>query len=873
MDLGKLRSLGKVIEDEDDHDFVLYAGNHAAIVKIQGHLDSNPPHSVVVTGHSGVGKYAAIRIALDTLIMDGWVVLVASSTDIASDTKFVGELEQAVLTLGAHASVKNKVVWYCPDLLASLTAGAGMNAPERTVFNLVLPYLVSGEVCMVSDVDQKAWSDVLRLRPNLRSVFRSISLDEPTVDQCVDLIESVQLHANSTAVDRDMARLITLSALQFLSYRKLPGSAMQILDDILDTLKRPGRREKRVRREDVYKSLTDMTGLPELFLNDAKRLDIAELKQVFNNRIKGQPSAVDSIIERLAMMKAGLTDPDRPIGVLLFAGPTGTGKTEVAKVLGEYLFGTADRVIRIDMSELVGHQGLARIIGSADSSMPVDSLVQQVSAQPFSVVLLDEIEKSVPAVWDLFLQVFDDGRLSGVNGNVADFRHTIIIMTSNAGVSTHQRRSPGFTSGEDQFGELHVREALKEVFRPEFINRFDRVVVFRPLSRSAMREILVKDLSRTLQRRGFRDRPWAIEFEDSAVNFLLEHGFTTDMGARPLRRAIEQHVLAPMALTIASGKFPDGDQFLFIRSNGRRITAEFVDLEADSGWVTVPTEQAFGSTDLREILRSARGDASEASYLVQQFDAISKKLDLTGLQEQKAELLSETEDPDFWDSARRVTVWDMIAQLDRIEAGFQSAESVAQRVRARLPKGASGRALVESLATQLYVLKAGLEDLRAGVDQHVWLIIDSLPREGGNQRRSDWPEQLARMYERWAMKRNITAKRVFFDQGNGQGNGNSSQPIGLAFSGLGVHQFLKGESGLHILEVSDGDRKPDRSAAWVSFLTEPESFSSRRAGTESGRTTRRYSSVGSPLVRDHRGWSTGRLDAVLDGNFDLYGER
>ena len=248
------------------------------------------------------------------------------------------------------------------------------------------------------------------------------------------------------------------------------------------------------------------------------------MRSYFSARVIGQDEAVDAIVDRIAMLKAGLNDPGKPIGVFLFAGPTGTGKTELAKTLAEFLFGSQDRMIRLDMSEFQTPESTAKILGSGDTANPTDSLITLVRKQPFSVVLLDEFEKAHANVWDLFLQVFDDGRLTDQLGQVADFRHCIIILTSNLGATGHRSSGLGFSPGADAYSADQVLRTVGQTFRPEFQNRLDKVIVFRPLSRELMRDILKKELSRVLDRRGFKDREWAVEWEASALEFLLEQG-------------------------------------------------------------------------------------------------------------------------------------------------------------------------------------------------------------------------------------------------------------------------------------------------------------------------------------------------------------
>ena len=234
--------------------------------------------------------------------------------------------------------------------------------------------------------------------------------------------------------------------------------------------------------------------------------------------------------------------------MFLFAGPTGTGKTELAKAVSEFLFGSVERMIRLDMSEFQTHEAISKILGqSSASAIEADSLISRVRKQPFSVVLLDEFEKSHSNIWDLFLQAFDEGRLTDAMGQVADLRHCLIILTSNLGATAHRSMGLGFAPQADEFSKDQVLRAISLTYRPEFRNRLDKIIVFQPLTRDLMRGILKKELAALLERRGLKDRAWAIEWESSALEFLLEKGFSPEMGARPLKRAIDQYLVAPLA--------------------------------------------------------------------------------------------------------------------------------------------------------------------------------------------------------------------------------------------------------------------------------------------------------------------------------------
>jgi ATP-dependent Clp protease ATP-binding subunit ClpC len=418
--------------------------------------------------------------------------------------------------------------------------------------------------------------------------------------------------AESTALTVEEGALQSVLHLshQYLGSNQLPGTTLDLLKRSANHVLGAG--GSRVTADNVLETLSQMSGLPRSILDDNQRLDLATVRDFFGARVIGQDEAVTAIVDRIAMLKAGLVDPGRPIGVFLFAGPTGTGKTELAKTLAAYLFGSADRMSRLDMSEFQTAESTVKILGTG--SAEADSLAERIRRQPFSVVLLDEFEKAHPNAWDLFLQVFDDGRLTDAYGRAVDFRHTIIILTTNLGATTHQA-SIGFARSAADYSEEQILQAVGRTFRPEFVNRLDRIVVFRPLSRDFMRKILEKELAEVLERRGLRHRDWAVEWEDSAIAFLLDKGFSPDMGARPLRRAIDQHLLAPLAATMVEHKYPAGDQFLFVRSDGESIEVEFVDPDADTPAVAPLAAEPDSQSSLPQAILRASGEPQERKAL------------------------------------------------------------------------------------------------------------------------------------------------------------------------------------------------------------------------------------------------------------------
>ncbi|MEZ5728023.1 MAG: AAA family ATPase [Burkholderiaceae bacterium] len=581
------------------------------------------------------------------------------------------------------------------------------------------------------------------------------------------------------------------------------------------------------------------------------------------------------------MLQAGLTDPSRPIGVFLFAGPTGTGKTEVVKALAEYLFGSSDRMLRIDMSELQHWGAHTRIVGQSDERGGSESLASRVRAEPFQVILLDEFEKAHASVWDLFLQVFDDARLTDANGRLADFRHCLIILTTNLGAVDHQGGGPGFTSGGASFADAQVLRAVGSAFRPEFVNRLDRIVVFRPLTRAAMREVLRKELDRVLFRPGFRERQWAVEWESSAIEFLLDVGFTPDMGARPLRRAVEQHVLAPLALTIAERRYPEGDQFLFVSSDGTRIDVAFIDPDGEPEPGSRPergVSRGAASNDLRALILDSRGHQDATAFLSRYAASMEALTTNDAWAARKGELIARMGEAGFWRAENRFEVLDALERIDRLDAMRASIDSLLTRIGShRDRQGMGERELVGRVALNLYLLEAAWTDMKEDRPGEVLIAIRLPLAEGDPELGAKWLGTLATMYNAWATRRLARHQSI-------EDTEDPAKRL-ILISGAGVCGLLSPESGRHVLERTDKKTgKLRRVIACVDVMPLATPFPAKPRARrsliaklldqcpepEQAPLVRRYQDGRTKLVRDAaRGWRTGRLETVLGGDFDL----
>jgi len=314
----------------------------------------------------------------------------------------------------------------------------------------------------------------------------------------------------------------------------------------------------KVTEEEVAEVVSKWTGIPVSKMLEGEREKLLHMEEALSKRVVGQTEAVRAVSDAIRRSRAGLSDPNRPNGSFLFLGPTGVGKTELCKALAEFLFDTEEAMVRIDMSEFMEKHSVARLIGAPPGYVGYEEggyLTEAVRRRPYSVLLLDEIEKAHPDVFNVLLQVLDDGRLTDGQGRTVDFRNTVIIMTSNLGSHVIQE-----LTGEANYAKMKqaVLEIVQQHFRPEFINRVDDIVVFHPLGREQLRSIV--DIQLGYLRRRLTERDIDLSLDDSARDLLGEAGFDPVYGARPLKRAIQQQVENPLAQRILKGEFGPGSR-------------------------------------------------------------------------------------------------------------------------------------------------------------------------------------------------------------------------------------------------------------------------------------------------------------------------
>ncbi len=544
---------------------------------------------------------------------------------LVAGAKFRGEFEERLKAVIDEVKEADEKVYLFIDEIHSMV-GAGGAEGAIDASNLLKPALARGEFQTIGATTMSEYRKYIEKDAALERRFQPIYLEEPSVEETVEILRSQRSrYEEHHRVNIDDAALESAASLshRYLTERHLPDKAIDLLDEAASKLRlaaeSPPARLKskeselksleerenafaeegdyemaaemkakkirleaeyeeereaweeeneerpRVSPEDIAQLITNWTGIPVARLLEGEAERLLHMEDRLHERIVGQDEAVQAISEAIRRSRSRLKDPKRPIGSFIFLGPTGVGKTELARALAQYLFDDEEAMVRIDMSEYMERHTASRLVGAPPGYVGYEEgghLAEAVRARPFRVVLFDEIEKAHPEVFNILLQILEDGRLTDGHGRTVDFRNTVIIMTSNLGTGLANRSSVGFRSGangvlDEERLKSTVQDALKRAFRPEFLNRIDEIIVFNALTQEQIREI-VKLMASDIQNR-LSEQHITLELTEDALGWLVQEGYDPVYGARPLRRALQRYVENPLAKMLLSGELEEGD--------------------------------------------------------------------------------------------------------------------------------------------------------------------------------------------------------------------------------------------------------------------------------------------------------------------------
>lgn len=543
---------------------------------------------------------------------------------VVAGTKYRGEFEDRLKKVMDEIRQAGNVILFIDELHTLIGAGGAEGAIDAS--NILKPALARGELQCIGATTLDEYRKYIEKDAALERRFQPIQVDEPTNDESIQILKGLrdryEAHHRVTITDEAIEAAVKLSD-RYISDRFLPDKAIDLIDEAASKVRlrsytippnlkeleskleevrkekeaavqsqefekaaslrdseqrlseeleetkqqwkaKQGQENSEVTAQDIAMVVTSWTGVPVTQLAQEETERLLNMENILHKRVIGQEEAIKAISKAVRRAHAGLKDPKRPIGSFIFLGPTGVGKTELARAVAESLFGDEDAIIRIDMSEYMEKHATSRLVGSPPGYVGYEEggqLTEKVRRKPYSVVLLDEIEKAHPEVFNILLQVLEDGRLTDSKGRTVDFRNTVIIMTSNVGASTLKRQKHlGFVveSSDSAYKDMKAKvlEELKRSFRPEFLNRIDETIVFHPLEKPHIEEI-VKLMVKELQAR-MKEQDMELSLTDAAIKKITEEGFDPEYGARPLRRALQRKVEDVLSEELLKGTIKKG---------------------------------------------------------------------------------------------------------------------------------------------------------------------------------------------------------------------------------------------------------------------------------------------------------------------------
>lgn len=566
-------------------------------------------------------------------------ILSVDLTGMVAGTKYRGDFEERIRSLINEVVSRGDTILFIDEIHTIVGAGSAEGAVDAA--NILKPALTRGDLRVIGATTADEYRKNIEKDGALARRFQTVVIEEPDRDSAVKILEGLRdryaSHHNVIITDEAVKQAVDLSA-RYICDRFLPDKAVDIMDETAARIKlknsavpdevteletelkrisdekenavcshdfdsaqalRDEQKEiltklsrakskwedseceniSEVTGEDIARTVSGLTGIPLTQITQSESVRLLTLGDELKKCVIGQDDAIDAVVRAVRLSRTGLKDPNRPAGVLLFAGPTGVGKTQLCKALAKCVYGSENALIRFDMSEYMEKHNASKLIGSPPGYVGYEEggiLTKKVRARPYSVILFDETEKAHPDVFNMMLQIFDDGILTDSDGRTVNFKNSLIIMTSNIGAKTisNQDGSVGFgnpdKTSENKNIEKAVRAEIKRLFRPEFINRIDDIIVFNKLDRLSVRKIartMLSDIEERCVRLGIK-----ISFDESVVDMTAEKGFDPVYGARPLRRAIRVNVEDKLASALISGEINPGGEYMCDYNEGIKIT-------------------------------------------------------------------------------------------------------------------------------------------------------------------------------------------------------------------------------------------------------------------------------------------------------------
>lgn len=797
--------------------------------------------SVLLVGPARVGKSSVVHAAAAHVDdeLTGFVQL--STAQLLVGTKYLGEWQTRLDAVVRHAQEAGAVLWLT-DVANLLTAGS-TSTDGTAMFDALAPRIAAGEVRLVGELTPEQHTRLER-KPGFVDLFVRQTVAPLSAD-AVDAAVAGSAVALGLELDDRSRRVLVALTTRFMPSRPQPGPALDLLPRVKDyqVQKASIGEPEAASPAFVERVFSIYTGLPRFVVSTEETRPASEIRAWFSERLVGQHEAIEAVTQAITLFKAGLNDPSRPLGTFLFVGPTGVGKTELARALATWLFGSAHRLLRFDLGEYKDWSSFERLLGDPRAPDQPALLADAVRAQPFQVVLFDELEKAHPNVLDTLLAVLDEGRLTTPRGEVVDLRSTFVICTSNLG-AVEAERGVGFGANTDPARRRdRLLSTVEQHLRPELLNRFQHVVPFHPLDAAQAAYIVRQELRDLLRRDGISARNLVVEVDDAAVDLVVRHGFDPRWGARGLKRELQRRVVMPLATTLMEHAITPG-QILKVTGADGRIRVRQLDTDASRELrreEATPIElngRHANPDDVREALRAARED----------LEALAVTVDMEGLLTRQETLSEARAAPTFWGdntaAARALRDLDRVTRtLDRIER-LRSRHTELEAELATSPR----RARMVHLAARTGELG---DAVRGAWRELVWMgehadadaLLEVRPLAAGRLAR----DTLVQVYTGWAEHRSLSITWLHDPMGD-------EEPAMFAVRGHHAFGWLRLEAGVHrVREGDDATAARVRVAPWTE-RTAPLVFDDHRAlkaiGVYGGRIRSRLACSGGLVLQN-----------------------
>ena len=544
------------------------------VIQILGRRRKNNP---MLVGDPGVGKSAivegiAIKIVTGDIppsLADKRLISLDLGSIVAG-TKYRGDFEKRLKSIINEVAANPDVILFIDEFHTIVGAGGASGSLDAA--NMLKPALARGDIQCIGATTMDEFRKIVEKDGALDRRFQKIMVEHTDIQHSISILDRLKTnyekHHNVIYTDEAIEACVRMSD-RYITDRCLPDKAIDAMDEAgsMVRLKNP-KKTGHVTAEDVASIISKMTGIPSGRIAEGEGNKLMKMRAKLQGRIIGQDDAIDKVVRAIQRNRAGIKDPGKPIGTFLFFGPTGVGKTQLAKALAEYLFDSEENMVRLDMSEYMEKFNVSRLIGAPPGYVGFEEggqLSERVRRKPYCVVLLDEIEKAHPDVFNVLLQVMDEGRLTDSNGRTVSFRNTIVIMTSNVGSRELEEYGSGVgfnTAGRNVQGNRKsvLEKAVRKAFPPEFINRVDEQIFFNSLTKEDIEKIIdieLKGLKNRVKEAGFE-----LNVTPAAKRFVAEAGYDPSYGARPLKRAIQKHIEDPVSEHIIMGRMMSGKKEL-----------------------------------------------------------------------------------------------------------------------------------------------------------------------------------------------------------------------------------------------------------------------------------------------------------------------